>query len=489
MEMTLQEQAELLVQREARNALFIGIDHHGAQLTVAVARGQEIALRATSKPGYSWITTRVFEQDGLGYKALLEHLETTYPDVPREHYRFVSEPSYAKPCCHFLLSAGLGKHQVLWVDTRKVGQFRKAHNLGAGKSDVDDARAMLALLYHASTTPGAPLKLLELPNVDATAELLSDYAADHERLSQQMVMLQGKILQLVLLLFPELRRVWGREMRLPKPGGGTYVRVVLSLFDTVTPLRLLAAFSSPRQVVEAGFEGVWSSVGGTGVRKSQIRRLVDLAGQSGGLADSRLGLRLRMLIAEYQDLERRKQQYKDEITALLETDPVMASLQAIPCLGPVQLATMIGAIGDARRFADANKMKRFLNVAPMPLPQSGDVDERGRPVQRFRFPANSYQTRNGQRQLTYQAPGRKDVRNKLYLAVGMVSMSYRQNTEDPFTRYYLALKATHQAKPRWVGRVRWKVAAKLVETVFYCLKYQRCYDPNQVIFNVCPQAA
>jgi hypothetical protein len=490
--LTQLEQQMLLAFRRSQDCLFIGVDHHGAQLTVAAALGRDLAerglqgLATAAKAGLSWVPTSVFPQDGPGYLALLEHLQTSFPEVPRERYRFLSEPSYAKPCCYFLLSAGFGRHQVLWVDTRKVGRFRKAHGLGAGKSDVDDARAMLALLHHAASTPGAPVALFELPAVEPASEVLGDYAEDHARVGRQMVALQGKILQLVLLLFPELRRLWRRTLRLPKPGGGTYERPVLALFDTLTPLRVLEAFPGPRQVAEAGFDGVWAAVGGSGVRRETIRRLVELAGRSGGLDDGRLSERLALLIEEYRELEARQTRYKAAIAELLEADAVFASLTAIPCLGTQPLAALIGAIGEPKRFATADALKRYLNVAPVPLPQSGDIDKNGRPVQRFRLPANSYERVNGQRRLKYQVPGRKDARQALYMAFELIVKAQEQHPDDPFVRYYLALRETHAGEPRAFGRVRWKVAAKLVETIFYCLKYRRAYDPNRVAFNPQP---
>jgi len=481
MELSAEDACMLRAQQRARDALYIGLDHHAAQLTVAVVRGGEIQARA--KPGYAWVPTKVFDQDGPGYVALLAHLAEAFPDVPRDAYRFLSEPSYAKPCCKFLRDQGFKSGQVLWVDTRKVGQFRKVHNLGAGKSDVDDARAMVALLYHAATAPHASLGLFEVPNSDETAELLADYAADHARVGRQMVALQGRIVQLVMLLFPEARRVWGRALRLPKPGGGTYERRVLKLFDRETPLRVLAAFGGPRRIAEAGFDGVWKEVGSAGLAKSGIRRLVELAETSAGLDEPRLERRLLLLVEEYQELERRRRRYRQEIERLLEADPVLASLRAIPCLGDIPLAVLAGAIGDARRYRNADAVKRYLNVAPMPLPQSGDVDERGRPIQRFRMPANSYQTVNGQRRLKYRAPGRRGPRQALYLVIELLAKSQARHPDDPLVKYYRALADGHRGRPGWVGRIRWKVAAKIVETIYYCLKYRREYDPAKVTFR------
>lgn len=482
MELTPREHEALLALRQTRQRLYIGLDHHGAQVTVAVARGQAIAER--TKPGYAWVSTFVVAQDGLGYKDLLARLARDYPEVDPQHYAFVSEPSYAKPCSQFLLDRGFTRAQVLWVDTRQVGQFRKTHGLGAGKSDVDDARAMVALLYHAATHPAAPLRLFEVPPVDAEATLLADYAADHARLGEQLVGLQGMLVQLVMQVFPELRRLWGQAVRLPKPGGGTYEKNVLRLFDTLTPLRVLRTFGGPAAVAAAGFDQVWKAVGGSGLRKATIRELVELARHSAGLQEPGLLDRLALLVEEYDELSRRQQRYREKLDTLLASDPVLASLQALPTVNNVQLATLVGAMGDVKRFRNVDAVKRYLNVAPMPLSQSGDIDERGRPVQRFRLPANSYETVNGQRRLTYRAPGKQEVRGALYWVFEYLVKTQARNAEDPFVRYFKALEVTHRGQPRWLGRVRWKVLAKLVETVFYCLKRRCTYDPNQVSFNV-----
>ncbi len=274
----------LLAFRQAHDALFIGIDHHGDQMTVALVLGRELSIRQLTKPGYSWIPTRVFAQDGFGYVALLDFLAEQFPGVPREQYRFLSEPSYAKPCCHFLFRAGFGTHQVLWADTRRVNQFRKVHHLTAsGKNDADDARAMVAMLYFAATQPAAPVDLFELPQLDDASAALGGLADEYERLSRHGVELKNRIAQLVMLLFPELRRVWARTQTFRAPGVGTYERRQLSLFDSLTPMRLLAKFPTPRTIAAAGFDAVWAAVGGTGVKKAAIRQVVELAELSAGV--------------------------------------------------------------------------------------------------------------------------------------------------------------------------------------------------------------
>lgn len=468
--------------RQVHSALLIGIDHHGDQMTVAAVRGQEVAEQQLAKPGYSWIAYRVFAQDGFGYVALLEYLAEEFPEVSREQYRFLSEPSYAKPCSHFLLGAGFERHQVLWSDTRKVAQFRKAHHLSAaGKNDADDARTMIAMLYHAACQPSAPVDLFEMPEFEPLSTALGGLAEEYHRLARHGVELKNRICQLVMLLFPELRRLWFRTQLLPKPGGGRYERRELALFDTLTPMRLLAAFPGARAVAAAGFEPVWAAVGGVGLKKATIRKVVELAEQSGGVDDPFETRRLQMLVEEYLALEARKQAYKDEITALLDEDPVLASLKQIPWLAPHQLATIVGAIGRADRYANVDVLKRYLNIAPRPMPQSGHLDEKERPVQVWRMPANTYEKVNGQKRLLYRAPGRQDVRKVLYLAFENLMRGQHRLPEDPFVRRYLAYKKSHQGRTRWVGRVRWKVGAKLVTTIFYCLKYRRLYDPQLAV--------
>lgn len=480
-----QEQQWLLKMRQIRSCLFIGIDHHSAQLTVAIASGQQLMEQSGSRNGFSWVKTKVFAQDGVGYLALLDHLADIYPEVPRERYLFLSEPSYAKPCSQFLLNAGLEPSQVLWVDTRKVSQYRKSHHLtSAGKNDADDARTMVAMLFGATSEASAPLRLFMVPTLDLRAEALSGLAEEHRRLVEQRVQVQNKIFQKVLLLFPEARRVWGRTEKALKPDGGEYSRVKLALFDSKTPMRVLHAFPTAVQLAEAGFEGVWARVGGKGVGKAPLKELLRLAEGSAGIGNELWARQLRLLIEECWDLERRLEQYEKEMAVICQQDEVLASLAEIRFL-PIQgLAAVVGAIGDVSRFRDVDQMKKYLNVAPQPLPQTGEVDEQGRPVQRWRFPANTYETSNGQRRLKYQSPGRKDVRHVGYVWFLMLMKGHRRCSEDPFARLYSALKASHQGKSRWLGRVRWKVVAKLVETIYYCLKYRRTFDPKEVVINV-----
>lgn len=474
---TLEEQL-LAAFRETHEALFIGIDHHGDQMTVAVALGKEISTRQLAKPGYRWIPTKVFDQDALGYLALLDFLSERFPDVPRGRYRFLSEPSYAKPCCHFLFNAGFGRHQVLWADTRKVSQFRKVHHLQAsGKNDADDARAMTAMLYLASSQPTATVELFELPQVAAISAALGGLAEEHERLSRQGAELKNRIAQLVMLLFPELRRVWARTRSFSAPGVGSYQRRELALFNTLTPLRLLAQFPTPKDIAEAGFQAVWAAVGGVGVKKATIERVVELAKLSAGVDAPHEARRLSLLVQELLALEVRKEAYKAEIARVLEADPVFASLTRIPWLAPHQLATIIGLIGDPARFRSVDAVKRYLNLAPRPMPQTGNLDERGRPVQIWRFPANTYEVVNGQKKLVYRISGGQEARVVGYLAFENLMMGQNRQPDDPFVRYYRSLLETHQGRTRKLGRIRWKVVSKLVGVIYHCWKNQTPYNP------------
>lgn len=489
MSLSVQEQQWLEKMRVVRDCLYVGIDHHGAQLTVAVATGAEIIERSGDRHGFSWIKTRVFAQDGQGYLDLLDYLATTHPEVAPERYRFLSEPSYAKPCGLFLLNNGFSRSQVLWVDTRKVSQYRKAHHLGAsGKNDPEDARTMVAMLYRAASEPSGPIRLFEVPPLDMTAETLAGLSEEHRRLTQQSVQLQAKIFQKVLLLFPEVRRVWGKIEKARKQDGSEYTKVKLNLFEGVTPLRVLYHFPSAQKLGEAGFDAVWSVVGGKGVSKRMIRELLGLAGLSAGIGHEVYARQLRMLIDEYWDIQHRLTQYEEEMATILKQDEVLESFQQIKFLSVQAIATIVGAIGEVSRFENVDQVKRYLNIAPQPMPQSGEVDERGRPIQDWRLPANSYTRVNGQKQLKYRHPGRQDVRKACYIWFSCMFTGRRQAPESPYVQLLMALKSSHQGKTRWVGRIRWKVIAKLVETLYYCLKYRRAYDPGKVIVNV-PNAA
>lgn len=172
------------------------------------------------------------------------------------------------------------------------------------------------------------------------------------------------------------------------------------------------------------------------------------------------------------------------MTAICQQDVVLASLQEIRHLSIHGLATIIGTIGDVSRFRDVDQLKKYLNVAPQAMPQTGEVDEQGRPVQRWRFPANTYENTNGQRRLKYQSPGRKDVRQAGYIWFHALMQGHRRSPDDPFARLYAAFKVSHYGKTRWLGRVRWKVVAKLIETIYYCLKHQRIFDPGKVVIQV-----
>lgn len=483
--LSLQEQQWLRQMRLRRDRLYIGIDHHSAQLTIAAATGEEIFTHAAKGPEFSWMKSGVFSQDGPGYLELLADLAERYPEIPRTGYLFLSEPSYAKPFSHFIRQSGFAPEQVLWVDARKVSQFRKSHHLGAaGKNDVEDARAIAALLFQVTSETAEPIRLFQMAPLDLTAETLAGLAEEYRRLTGQSIQLQNKIFQKVLLLFPEVRQIWSRSEKHQRPDGGNYTRQRLVLFESQTPLRLLYHFPTPRQLHEAGFDGVWQAIGSGKIAKEPIRRLLKLAEQSAGIPNPLWARQLQLLIEEYRQIQERLEAYQAEMEGVCRADPVLASLRQIPNLSIQALAAIAGALGDVSRFRNADQVKRYLNLAPQPLAQTGKVDEQGRPVQAWRFPANTYRTVNGQRRLQYQSPGRKDIRVVAYFWFRCLIQNQRRHPDDPFSRLYNALKAKHQGKNHWLGRVRWKVVAKLVETIYYCLKYRRPYDPAKVAINV-----
>lgn len=103
------------------------------------------------------------------------------------------------------------------------------------------------------------------------------------------------------------------------------------------------------------------------------------------------------------------------------------------------------------------------------------------------MPANSYKRIGGARQLVYESPGLKTVRRAAYLWFDVLVKCAKVVPDDPFVQLYLRLKEKHQGKPRWLGKVRWKVIAKLVTTIYHCLRKGETYDPTKLLKNEQPQ--
>ena len=85
------------------------------------------------------------------------------------------------------------------------------------------------------------------------------------------------------------------------------------------------------------------------------------------------------------------------------------------------------------------------------------------------------------RKLQYESPGLKTVRRAAYCWFDVLVKLSRTAPEDPFVQLYQRLKAQHQGKPRWLGRVRWKVIAKMITTIYHCLRKKEAYNPAQVL--------
>lgn len=424
----------------------------------------------------------VFEQDGPGYRCLLEWLESRFPGIPRDRFTFVAEPTFAKPLGQFLAKAGFEAHEIKWVRTPEVAPYRKARGIGkSGKNDHDDARAMAMMAFEAATSPFAGRTFLPGVREAARAEGLGRLAANYWRLSEQSVRLQNQIWDLVVRLFPECWRVWNRAETVVKPDGSEFERRKMALFESPVPMKILAAFPGAQAVAAAGFDDVWATVHRSGVRRERVRELVGLSEQSSGIGDPLDAERLQLLIGEYQDIRSRLKTYLQCIEGALVADPVLQSLRAVPCLGPQLLGVIVGAIGDPARFPDLDSIKKYLNIAPVPMPQTGTVDPDGCPVQVWRFPANKYERQGGQKRLVYKIPGRQDVRHVLYWWFQLLVRNSNRRPDDPFVRLYLRLKAEHQGQKRWFGKARWKLAGKLIAVIFHCLRHQEPYDPARLL--------
>jgi hypothetical protein len=433
--------------------------------------------------------TAVFAQDGLGYVELLDWLAEHFSGIPRDRFVFVCEPTFSQPLCHFLASVGFEPAHIQWVKTTEVGPYRKAKRVGnAGKNDHDDARTLATMAFEEAALPHERRRLFTAAPHAPVAEGLRHLAEDHARVSQQLVAVKNRITDLVLRLFPECRRVWSKKEQGKKPDGTAYEQQMLNLFGGELPMRILSEYPTAKDVAEAGFERLWKRFGGPGIPKKTLRLLVELAEQSGGLNNPLDAKRLKLLIAELRHLEAQLDAYKAAMNETLQADHVLASLQDIRFLGPQAISTIVGALGDASRFEDDDAVKRYLNVAPIALPQTGDMDENGVPIQIWRLPANSYKRIGGTRQLIYESPGLKTVRKVAFLWFDVLVKCARVAPDDPYVQLYLRLKEKHQGKPRWLGKVRWKVVAKLVTTIFHCLKKGVPYDPARVLTNKALQA-
>lgn len=480
------EEAWLATMRQAWECVYVGIDHHSRQLTVAAATGAQFQANHGAKSA-AWIPTAVFAQDGLGYVELLEWLASRFPEVPRDRFVFLSEPTFAKPACQFLAGAGFDPTRVLWVKTTDVGPYRKARAIGkSGKNDLDDARALATMACENATSAHERRHLFTAAPHAPLAEGLKHLAEDHARVCQQLVAIQNRITDLVLRVFPECRRVWNKKDRGTKPDGSPYEQRLINLFGGELPMKLLAAFPGARAVAAAGFDELWRRFGGPGVRKQAMQELVDLAAASGGLDNALDTRRLELLIAEYQQLRQQQQAYRATMTETLAADSVLASLQQIAYLGPPMIATIVGALGDVNRFEDFDAVKRYLNIAPQPMPQTGDMDEHGRPIQTWRMPANSYKRVQGKRQLIYETPGMKAVRKSAYLWFEIVVKCAALAPHDPFVQLYQRLKEKHRGRPHWMGKVRWKVIAKMIGVIYHCLRKKVAYNPA-LVFGPTPQ--
>ncbi len=73
-------------------------------------------------------------------------------------------------------------------------------------------------------------------------------------------------------------------------------------------------------------------------------------------------------------MERARQELVDEVALATATHPYTPIIESLPVKSPIWTATIIGAIGDVRRFSNVNQFKAYLGWSPQLTRSGSSVD-------------------------------------------------------------------------------------------------------------------
>ena len=215
-----------------------------------------------------------------------------------------------------------------------------------------------------------------------------------------------------------------------------------------TSKEILANFSSPSDFEDINSEDLQSFLNNVTMKKFATRKLEELskkASKSFGVnfcMDS-FGLQIKMLIGQISFIQNQVLDVEKEIKSLLEK--LNSPITTIPGIGAVNAATILGEIGDIKRFSNPSKLVAYAGLDST-VSQSGNFES-----------TSNHMTKRG-------SP---------YLRRALFQSALRAEFCDPVFSDYYQKKIT-EGKHHLVATNA--VARKLVHTIFAVLTKDEPYQ-------------
>jgi len=257
---------------------------------------------------------------------------------------------YGKPLEEWLLTRGYELHLVSTLNTKRAKEMLDNSPL---KNDAKDAAVIADLLRQGTSKP-----IVSQEEVFVELRVLSELRG---RLTVERTAYLNRLHRLLDLVFPELPALF-RSL------------------DGKAVLALLEWAPTPDAVLAAGIGAVETllikhSRGQLGRERAEA--IVLAAEQSVGCLAGRAARKreLTWLVPRLHELRSRIQEVEQAMALCLERVPYAEAMLAMPYLGPVTLAALLGELGDLRRYQSAGQV---LKMAGLNLYEKSSGSHKGR---------------------------------------------------------------------------------------------------------------
>lgn len=404
------------------STLIIGID---------VAKDKHVA-RAQDDRGIEFGKRLIFENRMHGFETLIEWVYRHQKKNDKTHVIFGVEPTghYWLSLAYFLKAKG---YDFVLVNPMHVKKSKELDDNSPTKNDTKDARVIAQLIKDGRYS---------VPNLlEGVYAELREGVKIRDQLTKQLMIVEGRIQNLIQRYFPEFFDVFG-------DWEGKAALSTLRLF----PFPSEIAGMSPEEVLKQ-----WKPYVQRGVGIKRATKLVETARKSIGVE---VGLtfakvEIECLLDQYELYKRQIEDLDEKLEAIVEDIPGAKEMMDIPGLGATTVAIFFAEVGDIRNYSHPQQL---ANLAGLSLREHSSG--------KFK----------GQTKITKR--GRRRLRRALYLAI------------RPMVAHNPTFKALHQyytKRPdRPLKRQQSLIAlcCKLLRVLFVIGQKQCMFDGSKLLRGI-----
>ncbi|MDQ0258121.1 transposase [Evansella vedderi] len=343
------------------STLIIGID---------VAKEKHVA-RAQNDRGLEFGKRLVFENRIHGFEQLLEWAERHAKRNKKNHIIFGVEPTghYWLNLAYYLTAKGF---DFVVVNPMHVKKSKELDDNSPTKNDTKDAKVIAQLIKDGRYS---------VPNLlEGVYAELREGVKVRDQLTQQLVIIEGRIQNMIDRYFPEFSDVFGD-------------------WDGKAAFCTLKLFPFPSQIVEMTPEEVlqkWKPYVQRGVGIKRATKLVEAAKKSVGLNIGVHFAKIEMsnLLEQYEMFNRQLEELDQKLEEVVRTIPGANEMIEITGLGVTTVTTFISEVGDLTKYRHPQQV---VNLAGFSLRENSSGKYKGK--------------------TTITKRGRSKLRRALYLAI------------------------------------------------------------------------